>query len=160
MKQPTPAGDGTIEWCGQPFVWVACIQPKTGEDGTPLKYSYVKAAQKPLNPHGEGPFCCLDVGDDLPDAPGIFVVTLDRRPVYVGIGKSLKRSWGSQGFGKIYIENCYKTGQFTNCKVNHRILQEVESKRDVELWIHVMEEPGTLKRQLIRELDPPWNDQG
>ena len=161
--QPTPAGGCTIELLGQPFVCVARIQPETGEDGTPWtdmpQKRYAKAAQKRLNRHGAGPFCRFDVSG-LPDASGIYAVTLNRRPVYVGIGKSLKQRWGPQGYGRISPRNCYVGGQSTNCKVNHAILQGVQHKQAVDLWIHEMEEPRTLERQLIRELDPPWNDQG
>ena len=163
--QPTPAGGRTIVLLGQPFVWVARIQPETGEDGTPWtdmpQKRYAKAAQKPLNRrHGAGPFCRFDVSG-LPDASGIYAVTLDRRLVYVGIaGKSLKQRWGPQGYGRISPRNCYVGGQSTNCKVNHAILQGVQRKQAVDLWIHEMEEPRTLESQLIRKLDPPWNDQG
>ena len=161
VKQPTPPGDGTIEWCGPPFVRVARIQPKTRGDGTPCTYSYPKAAQEKRHRHGEGPFCCFDVGG-LPAAPGIYAVTLNRElVVYVGITtKSLKRSWGPHGFGSITCRNCSVDGQSTHCKVNHAILQEVQRKQAVDLWIREMEEPRTLKRQLIRELEPPWNDRG
>ena len=123
VKQPTPLGNGTIEWCGQPFVWVDHIQPKTRGDGTPWtdrpQERYARAAEKELHRHGAGRFCRIAVSG-LPDASGIFVVTLNRRPVYVGIGQSLKQRWGPQQFGSISGADCYEHGQPTNCKVNNR----------------------------------------
>lgn len=154
----------TLELLGQPFVLVGIIQPKTEKDGTPCIYMpkerYPKAKQKPLHSHGEGPFCRFNV-DGLPDTSGIYAVTLTGRLTYVGIAKkSLKQRWGPQGYALISPVNCYEGGQPTNCKVNHAILEAVWRKQVVELWIREMDEPRSLETQLIRELSPPWNDQG
>ena len=161
--QPTPADARTLVLLGQPFVWVARIQPKTRKDGTlwtdmPQKH-YADAAQKRLNRHGTGPFCRFKV-DGLPDTSGVYAVTLNGKLSYVGIGDSLKRRWGSQGFGRISPANCYVGGPSTNCKINHAILRAVRQKQVVDLWVHEMEWPRILERRLIREFDPPWNDQG
>ena len=163
--QPTPADSHTLlVLLGQPFIWVARIQPETRKDGIPRtdmpQKRYANAAQKRLNRHGAGPFCRFDV-NDLPDTSGIYAVTLNGKLAYVGIAvKSLKQRWGSQGYGRISPRNCYVGGQSTNCKINHAILRAVRQKQIVDLWIHEMEWPRTLERHLIRELDPPWNDQG
>ena len=164
--QPTPADVRGLVLLGQPFVWVARIQPETRRDGTPCtdmpQKRYAKAAQKRLNPHGAGPFCKFEVRG-LSDTSGIYAVTLNREPVpvYVGIAKeSLKQRWGPQGYSRISPANCYVGGQSTNCKVNQAILQAVRQKQAVDLWIHEMEKPRTLERRLICKLGPLWNNQG
>ena len=164
--QPTPADVRGLVLLGQPFVWVARIQPETRRDGTPCtdmpQKRYAKAAQKRLNPHGAGPFCKFEVRG-LSDTSGIYAVTLNREPVpvYVGIAKeSLKQRWGPQGYSRISPANCYVGGQSTNCKVNQAILQAVRQQQAVDLWIHEMEKPRTLERRLICKLGPLWNNQG
>ena len=163
LPQPTSPDTRMLVLLSRSFVWVARIQPKTRKDGTlwtcmPQK-RYANAAQKPLNPHGAGPFCRFDV-DDLPDASGVYAVTLNGRLVYVGIAKNLKQRWGSQGFGRISPGNCYVRGQSTNCKVNHAILQAVQQEQIVDLWIYEMEGPRALEKHIIQDLDPLWNNRG
>ena len=162
--EPAPANDRALVLLGQPFIWVANIRPKTRKDGTLWtdmpQARYTKATQTRLNRHGAGPFCSFDVRG-LPDTPGIYAVTLNGKLTYVGIArKSLKQRWGPQGYARISPRNCYATGQSTNCKLNHAILEAALQKRTVELWIREMDEPRALEMQLIRELNPLWNEKG
>ena len=149
--------------CGHDFAWIAEIEPDAGLDGRPLEFmpqkNYAKADEKPLNRHGHGPFCRFSM-PDLPACPGLYAVTVDRRLAYVGIAtKSLRQRWGSSGYAEIQPVNCYRGGQSTNCKINHAILLAVREGKIVELWIRRASDPRSLEVRLIRELDPPWNDQ-
>ena len=120
---------------------------------------YVRVNEKPLNKHGRGPFCRFSI-PCLPACPGLYAVTVDRRLTYIGIGKkSLRQRWGPSGYATIQPVNCYRGGQPTNCKINHAILLAVRNRQVVELWIRRESNPRPLEAHLIRELDPPWNDQ-
>ena len=154
--------DTVLPLCGRDFAWVTEVELDAGPDGRPLEFmpqkNYAKADEKPLNRHGHGPFCRFSV-PDLPACPGLYAVTVDRRLAYVGIATDLQRRWGSSGYAKIQPVNCYRGGQSTNCKINHAILLAVLEEQIVELWTRRDSDPRPLEGRLIRELDPPWNDQ-
>ena len=155
--------DTVLPLCGRDFAWVTEVELDAGPDGRPLEFmpqkDYAKAEEKPLNRHGRGPFCRFSV-PGLPECPGLYAVTVDRRLAYVGIAtKSLRQRWGSSGYAEIHPVNCYRGGQSTNCKSNHAILLAVLEGQIVELWIRRDGDPRPLEARLIRELDPPWNSQ-
>lgn len=155
--------DDTLNLGGKTFRHVARISPEEGPDGKPLELMpqdrYRDAASTPLNPHGGGPFCRFSV-PGLPVAPGVYAVTVERRPVYVGIAtKSLRERWGPRGYAQIQPRNCFKGGQSTNCKVNHAILLAARRGRRIDLWVHETGTPRPLEARLIPELGPPWNNQ-
>ena len=148
--------------CGRDFDWIAEVQPDAGADGRPCEYmpqnGYAKAKEKPLNKHGHGPFCRFSIAG-LPAHSSLYAVTVDRSLVYVGITGDLRKRWGSSGYAKIQPANCYGDGQSTNCKINHEILLAAREGHVVELWTRRDSNLRPLERLLIRELDPPWNDQ-
>ena len=161
--QSIAEGATTLPLCGHDFAWVTAIELDAGSDGRPLELMpqqyYEKANEKPLNKHGHGPFCRFSI-PHLPACPGLYAVTVDRRLAYVGIAtKSLRQRWGTSGYAKIQPVNCYSGGQSTNCKINQAILLAVREEQIVELWIREENNPRPLEILLIRELDPPWNDQ-
>ena len=160
---PVPHGTNSLALCGHDFEWTAEITPDTGADGQPIECmpqaNYAKINEKPLNRHGKGPFCRFSI-PDLPAAPGLYAVTVDRRLAYVGIAaKNLRQRWGPSGYAEIQPVNCFRGGQSTNCKINHAILCAVRDKQIVELWMRRHNDPRPVEAVLIRELDPPWNDQ-
>ena len=161
-RQRIPEGATILTLAEHDFAWIAEIAPDAGPNGEALEYMpqerYEKAKEKPLDKHGHGPFCRFSI-PDLPTGPGLYAVTVARQLVYVGIAKSLQRRWGSSGYARIQPANCYVGGQPTNCKVNHAILLAVRERQAVELWIRHESDPRPLEALLIRELDPPWNDQ-
>lgn len=153
----------TMPLLGHDFTWFAEVKPCAWPDGRPREFmpqnDYARANEKPLNKHGRGPFCRFSI-PCLPECPGLYAVTVDRRLAYVGIGKeSLRQRWGPRGYAAIHPVNCYRGGQSTNCKINHAILLAVRDGQVVELWIRRESNPRPLEAHLIRELDPPWNDQ-
>ena len=162
-RQQIPKGATTLTLGGHDFEWIAEIAPDAGSNGQPLEdmpqERYAKAKEKPLNKHGHGPFCRFSI-PGLPTRPGLYAVTVARQLVYVGIAKkNLRQRWSSSGYAKIHPVNCFRDGQLTNCKINHAILLAVREKQAVELWIRHESNPRPLEALLIRELDPPWNDQ-
>lgn len=144
------------EWGLHP---IARIEPEAAPGGRPVEFMpqkrYAKAGQKPLNPNGRGPFCRFP-DPELPTAPGVYAVVIDRQAVkYVGMAEDLRRRW--QGYARIQPANCYRGGQSTNCKVNNAILLAAREDRAVDLWIREDDEPRRLESALIRAFDPPWN---
>ena len=147
---------------GQTFQFAAHVSPEAGPDGKPLEempqQRYRDAASTPLNRHGHGPFCRFSV-PGLPATSGVYAVTVAQALVYVGKAKDLQRRWGPSGYAQIQPRNCFKQGQSTNCKVNHRILLAAQAGLAVRLWTHQTATPRPLEERLIAKLAPPWNDQ-
>ena len=73
-------------------------------------------------------------------------------------GNGLAATLGPSGYAQIQPRNCFKGGQSTNCKVNHRILLAAQDGLAVRLWIRQTASPGPLEERLIAKLAPPWND--
>ena len=88
---------------------------------------------------------------------GVYAIMVANKLVYVGRCLDSFQKRFNQGYGKINPKNCYIDGQSTNCRINAKITQ---SKSDVELWIHQMNDDDLIKEletQLIDSLSPPWN---
>src|SRR5438876_992068 len=106
-------------WGGVSFARVASLDPKRGPDGSPLELMpqsrYAKAAESQLHAHGAGPFCKFAIPWSLSGA-GVYIITLDGRPVYVGECRHLAQRF-NMGYGTIQPKNCYVGGQSTNCRV-------------------------------------------
>lgn len=147
-------------WGGRPFRHSA-ITPKTDADGNPIEHlpqeRYHKAATKPLNPHGRGPFCRFALRG-LPDGPGVYVIEIEGQTVYVGMTSNFHEWLEKRGPGHISPANCFERGRSTYCKINHGILCAAREGRAIHLRIHETADRHSLKDLLIEELDPPWND--
>lgn len=121
---------------------------------------YKNAATTPLHAYGAGPFCRFRIGRRR-DEPGLYVLTIDERPVYAGECVNLAMRWGPNGYGGISPRNCFAGGQPTNCRVNAAILQEAIAGKAIALWFYVFdgERDHRLASEttLIRTLQPEWN---
>lgn len=154
-----PAQSMTV--LGRGFILVGQLSLTRDDDGEPRQFMpqalYKSAQLKPLNRHGEGPFCRFT----LPGATsgmGVYVLTEDRQAVYVGICEDLARRWGPTGYGSISPVNCYVGGQSTNCKINARVLSGSLAGRAYEVWFHETTGPRrAIERETISALAPAWN---
>ena len=117
---------------------------------------YVKANVKRLNPHGGGPFCRF-IAEGLPPAAGVYALTVDGVPTYVGKSQNLAERWSALGYGAISPANCFTGGQPTNCRINHEIFGAAKAGRRIEVWGREVRDPGALETRLIRALKPRWN---
>jgi hypothetical protein len=88
---------------------------------------------------------------------GVYVLTLDERPVYVGECQHLAERFNTRGYGAIQPKNCYEGGQSTNCKINRRILQAAKAGRVPVLWFLETDDRCRVEARLIGALRPPWN---
>lgn len=149
----------TREWTGWQFTRIAALDPKRGPDDTPHEFMpqarYTKAATSQLNPHGAGPFCKFSIPWSHRGA-GVYVITLDDRPTYVGECRHLAQRF-NMGYGTIQPKNCYIGGQPTNCKVNAKVLIEAKAGRIPILWFLETDDRHRIEERLIATLRPPWN---
>ncbi len=118
---------------------------------------YFTVPSPDLNPHGHLPFCSFPT-PDLPKSCGVYVLTFDHEPAYVGEAENLRKRWSRGGYARISRYNCLKKGRSTNCKISHGILCAARDGRAIHLWIHETNDRHSLEASLIAELKPRWND--
>jgi hypothetical protein len=148
-------------WAEQEFDAVGFLVLDRDPEGAALEFMpqarYANVKGKRLNPHGTGPFCRFR----LPGAAsvaGVYILTEDDSPVYVGICEHLANRWGLMGYGSISPINCFVGGQSTNCKINSRVLVGDRLGRRYEVWFASKTEGRrAVEIGLIRDLRPPWN---
>ena len=115
-------------------------------DGTGLPVAYMAhmcfagGATHRVHKYGHGPFCRIRITDGAFDE-GVYLVTVDGSIRYVGRCQDARQRWGQRGYGLISPRNCYNGGQLTNCKINHRVLEQAQAGRSIELWF--METPAS-----------------
>ena len=157
------AASGSVErmWAARRFRRSARIEPVRSAEGEPEVTQHFTAPAPTLNRYGHLPFCCFPP-PDLPRTSGVYVLTVDDEPAYVGKAQDLRKAWSDTGFARIFFANCFKKtkttnqGQSTHCRVNHRILCAARDRRAIHLWIHETADRDSLKERLIAELRPPW----
>ncbi|MGL6194663.1 MAG: hypothetical protein ACRC2T_07540 [Thermoguttaceae bacterium] len=78
-----------------------------------------------LHEYGEGPFCKFKLNRKIDGdiKGGLYIFVLDEQIVYIGMTNDFSQRFGSGGYGAISPQNCYKDGQFTNCKINNMVNQ-------------------------------------
>jgi len=150
------------EFAGYTFDSVGRIAPARDASGSLVRVMpqsrYKNAAVAPLNRYGAGPFCTFTIARGV-TSPGVYVVTVNGKPVYAGKCRNLAERFGPRGYGTIHPKNCYVSGQSTNCKINNLILQQADLGSTIELWFHSAPDPSSIEREVIVQLDPPWNTQ-
>jgi hypothetical protein len=153
-----PKGEG-LEILGYTFGSVGPIRPESDGFGKVQHYrphlKYDHATATPLNPYGAGPFCRFRIPADL-TLEGVYLLRVDEQIVYLGKCDNLAVRFNS-GYGQIAPRNCYKGGQNTNCKVNRRVLHEIERGRQVELWFCPVGNPLAVEKSMLAALAPTWN---
>ena len=148
------------EFDGYRFQLVCRIEPEHGADCRIREFMpqsrYRNVKRLPLNPHGRGPFCQFRIPADRPYA-GVYVLTVNGTPRYVGECVHLSERFNARGYGTIHPRNCYKGGQPTNCRVNNLILEAARAGQNLELWFHETANRKPLEAHLVSRLQTPWN---
>ncbi len=123
---------------------------------------YQNLHRLPLNKYGDGEFCRFRVARGWRMA-GVYVITDNNAPAYVGECEILEDRFGPNGYGGISPRNCFKGGQETNCRVNKNVLNAVSDGRNLCLWFLKVSggkaERVRIEAELIVTLRPPWNRQ-
>jgi hypothetical protein len=97
-----------------------------------------------LHAYGAGPFCGFQISKNLTKG-GVFLLTVDDIPHYVGRCENLSRLFNSQ-IGKISPAACYENGEPTNCRINNLIYKATQENLHIKLWLL----PTTNKRHEIK----------
>ena len=137
------------------FEWVAAIDVELKPTGEPIhEFPQASLPREQIHPKANGPFCRLKL-PALPKEPGVYVIVIDDRPVYVGVASdSLAKRWGH--YKRITKSKCRRgSGQPTNCRINHEILNAHLEGRAVALWFR---KDRTLEQTTKDDLNPPLNE--
>lgn len=149
------------QWGLLQFQLVYEIKPDRDVSG-PIHFQphgrYRAASTSRLHRYGAGPFCRFSMRG-LPTLAGVYVLTRDAVPVYVGECQNLAERWGLRGYGSIQPRNCYSGGQQTNCRINNLILEAAKDGARLELWFRPTDHRKQEEVELCRLLRPAWNAQ-
>lgn len=145
---------------GTLFTFAGAIAPERMYDGTVRAYTpqgqYAKASSTTLHKHGAGPFCRFGL-QDLLRSPAVYVITVDGAPKYVGETVNLVERFGPRGYGVIHPRNCYVGGQPTNCKINNKIYEAVQSGQTIDLYVHYSANHKAVEAGIRSAVRLPWN---
>jgi len=143
------------------FVWVAGLRPELDDDGRPAEftpYGHDRSARR-LHASGAGPFCQIRLSG-IANIAGVYLITVGRRPTYVGMTVDLAERFGPRRYGTIYARSCYPGGQSTNCHVNSELLVAAKEGRLADLWFLPVREANRrarIEQATVGYLQPTWN---
>lgn len=144
---------------GTSFNYVCEIIPES-ENGVPIEhmpqFRYKNIKNNNLNKYGRGPFCKFKISKNHKSRSGVYVLRVDKKPVYVGECLDLEGRYNT-GYGNISPKNCYDGGQPTNCRINSLILGSVKNGAKIDLLFHETANRIELEKILIQKLRPSWN---
>lgn len=121
----------TIQRFGEwDFECIGQIEPERDCKRTILEFMpqerYKHADTTPLHNYGAGPFCRFRIGQKNKSA-GLYVLTVEGKPVYAGQSVNVSNRWGPRGYGSVSPRNCFIGGQQTNCRLNAALLNEAKA---------------------------------
>lgn len=136
------------------FRHVGCVLVKKNSDGEPaLENPQEGIPPDELHKNLEPPFCVLRF-PKLPKEAGAYVIVVAEKVVYVGnAAGGLARRWSQ--YKRITNSKVRLGGNSTNCKINHRLLEENNNGHAAHLWFKRVVD---LERSMIKHFSPPWNE--
>lgn len=138
---------------------VCDIEPLRGTDGSLRQHMpqerYKNARNLPLNRYGSGPFCKFTIPSRF-QVSGVYVLTLDGAPQYVGECANLSARFNA-GYGNISPKNCFKGGQETNCRLNSLLYTALLAGQRISLWFFRTADYKSLELTLRGTLRLTWN---
>ena len=156
-RSKTPGG--SLRLGDYEFRHVTALEVERDRNGKPLKNRpqprYSKASVTKLHLYGDGEFCRFTIPND-PPLGGVYVITSEGRPQYVGECVDLSKRYNT-GYGNISPRNCFEGGQQTNCRINKLVLAEAAAGRRLDLWFFETANRKQVEARLIRSVRPPWN---
>lgn len=157
-SSPAPQdGPISVSVLGHVFRIIGELNPRAPDGTLPAYYpqpQYLNAHNLPLNQYGDGAFCRFRIPLKL--GRGVYVITLNRTPVYVGETVALSTRFNT-GYGQISPRNCFRNGQETNCRINKKVLEAVMNRKCVELWFLDTDDHKGIEAELLRQPMWPWN---
>lgn len=141
------------------FDFVETLAPALDAAGGIEEFSpqeqYMGKDAVPLHKHGHGTFCSFSIAV-LPGREGVYALVVDGSARYIGECEDLRKRF-NVGYGHISPRNCYRRGQSTNCKINHRVLGVSKAGGRVNLYFYQTTQRHTVEERLIAGCSPPWN---
>lgn len=138
--------------CGYQFRLVANLEAERDSRGNVVEFD-------PRGPVGgslsDAPFCRFAFPTNL-NRGGVYAVTVDDRPVYVGQTNNLSRRFGPGEYGHIEPPPP-GSPQVTNRRVNHGILDASRRGQLVQVWFHESRDRDAVEGAVTGRLDLPWN---
>lgn len=149
------------------FTHIGAIEVERSEDGSVKPFHpqtrYDNKNGIALHAYGAGPFCKFRIARGI-KAAGIYTLTQDEVPIYVGQAVNLDKRWSSNGYGGISPRNCFHGGQQTNCRLNNLIYDAKINGRDLALWFQETANDKTvldsIERRVMALAKPIWNKAG
>ena len=143
----------------KPFYFVDYIRPVENEDGTIMTYGPQTSHERTeynKNCKSETEFVVFKI-KDLPKVNGVYIWVDGKDISYIGETKNFRDRFSYKGYGKIYSYNCLKSGQSTNCKMNHEILNMYRNGKFFRLYFQETENYKKLEKELIETIQPRLN---
>lgn len=165
--RPIRGQDGVTTQCryaGLSFQFVGPIRPQRDRRGEVIgelpQSRFRNERNLRLHKYGHGPFCRFRVAEGW-QRSGVYVLSTQNSPLYVGECENLEKRWGSMGYGNISPRNCYTGGQETNCRINNLIYKGAITGAEFDLWFHQVtgdkQARLAVESKLVAALQPPWN---
>ena len=150
------------------FRFVCPIEPKKNSEGKCIENypssRYDNKAGLMLHAHRE-PFCEFSIDKKFTENSGVYIFVVNREIKYTG--KCAERTSTDYAlrerireYGHISPRNCYEGGQYTNCRINKRIMDCTNKGEVVELYYLQLEdqkEINNIEWHIIQKCKPPWN---
>lgn len=132
--------------------------------------AYAVSAKKLNIPHPDplsrGPFCRLEVGQPMSDAPGVYAWIVNTAVMYVGMSGQLRQVVQGAKIGRTYNDYTYippssvRQASSPRVRVNGLLNRALSDNADVSWWwvdTPTEMEAALLEARLIAEWSPPWN---
>lgn len=87
-----------------------------------------------LNEYGDLVYSDFKLVGTGAEQKGVYVFTVNDRPVYVGRCRDSFKRRVNAGYGRISPKNCFLDGQRTNCRINAAIT-EARRSGEVKFWV-------------------------
>ena len=144
---------------GRAFQFVETLQPLMDNNGSPILFfpqeRFLNKKNLPLHFFGRGAFCSFRIAKSK-RLTGVYLLVVNDSIRYVGECENVCKRFNT-GYGNISPRNCYLGGRTTNCKINRKLLDVVQSGGRVELYFLPTTDRKAVERELLSNHRPDWN---
>ena len=105
---------------------------------------------------GKGPFCHFKV-ETLEHRKGVYLWCVKDEIIYIGETVDMYKRFNS-GYGNISPRNCYKGGQYTNCKMNRVVLDETKKGNKIKLYVCYADDHQEIEKELLERHKTKYNE--